>query len=114
MRRMQRRPIWHWRLRPRCSAGWGSKSRFAVRITGCRVRAAERRGCATLLAEEKRRHARGHVLEYVEEFVAGIEDIEAGVGVGGGEFPGVLYGDDIVVLTVEDQRRLAEVRVVLV
>jgi len=46
--------------------------------------------------------------------VAGIEDLEAGVGVGGGEFPGVLHRHDIVVLAVEDERRLVEVRVVLV
>jgi hypothetical protein len=52
-----------------------------------------------------------HVVEDVEQVVAGVEDFEGGIGVVGGELLRVADGNGVVVRAVEDEGGLGEIRV---
>src|ERR1039457_1423815 len=56
----------------------------------------------------------GHVVERVEQLVIGVENLQSGVGVAGGEFARGRDGDGVVVQAVENQRGLVEIREIFV
>ena len=98
--------IWPWPRRPPCSAKWGSRFRSAGPITACRGR--------MLFLQQERRDPLAHVVQDVQQFVSRIEDLQSGVRVGCRECLRTARRHGVVVNPVEDERRLAEIRIVLV
>jgi len=64
-----------------------------------------------LFGEEAKNFGR-HVIQDVEQVVAGVQDFEQGVGMRGGELARIADGNRIVVRTVENERRLSEIGIV--